>query len=216
VQVIAPQLIVPLAVDDLRALPRLEKETVELELIQTEVLHCFDLAQGPLIRARLLHLAEQEYLFLICMHQVICDGWSLGVLAQELVALYDAFSDGEESPLARLAIQFADFAHWQRQWQSHPEIVAQLEYWREQLRDPLPVVRLATSAPRRTIDDLRTVRRAWTLPASLLEAAKRFSHEEGGTLFMALWRGLAFTSRISSAPGRSSVCLETSGRCSKS
>ena len=77
------------------------------------------------------------------MHQVICDGWSLGVLAEELVALYDAFSAGEASPLAPLSIQYADFAHWQRHWQSHPEIVAQLEYWREQLRDPLPVMQLA-------------------------------------------------------------------------
>jgi acyl-CoA synthetase (AMP-forming)/AMP-acid ligase II len=186
VQVIAPQLMVPLAFDDLRALPRLETETMELELIQSEVLHSFDLARGPLIRARLLHLTDQDYLFLVCMHQVICDGWSLGVLAKELVALYDMFLGGEESPLAPLAIQFADFAHWQRQWQSHPEIAAQLEYWREHLRDPLPVMQLAKSAPRRTIDDLRTVRRAWTLPVNVVEAAKRFSHEEGGTLFMAL------------------------------
>jgi acyl-CoA synthetase (AMP-forming)/AMP-acid ligase II len=185
-QVIAPQLIVPLAFDDLRALPRLESETIELDLIQNEALHVFDLARGPLMRARLLRLADQEYLFLICMHQVVCDGWSLGVLAEELIASYDAFSGGEESPLGPLAIQFADFAHWQRQWPSHPEIAAQLEYWRGQLRDPLPLMQLAESAPERTIDDLRTVRQAWALPASLVEAAKRFSHEEGGTLFMAL------------------------------
>jgi acyl-CoA synthetase (AMP-forming)/AMP-acid ligase II len=185
-QVIAPQLTVSLPFDDLRALPRLEKDTTELDLIQSEMLHCFELTQGPLIRARLLRLAEQEYLLLICMHQAICDGWSLGVLTEEMISLYDAFSGEQESALAPLAIQFADFAHWQRQWQSHREIVAQLEYWREQLSDPLPVMQLAKSAPRRTIDDLRTVRRAWTLPASLVEAARRFSHEEGGTLFMVL------------------------------
>jgi non-ribosomal peptide synthetase component F len=68
----------------------------------------------------------------------------------------------------------------------HSEIIAQLEYWQEQLREPLPVVRLATSSPRRTIDDLLTARRQWMLPASLAEAAKRFSRQEGGTLFMAL------------------------------
>jgi acyl-CoA synthetase (AMP-forming)/AMP-acid ligase II len=186
VQVIPPQLIVPLAFDDLRALPRSKKETVGHQLIQQEVLYSFDLAKGPLIRARLVRLAEEEYLFLISMHQVICDGWSLGVFVEELIAIYDAFSDGKQSPLAPLSIQYADFAHWQRNWQSHSEIVPQLEYWREQLRDPLPVTQLGKSAPRRTIDDLRTVRRSWTLPASLAEAAKRFSHEEGGTLFMAL------------------------------
>jgi|EndMetStandDraft_5_1072996.scaffolds.fasta_scaffold01561_3 acyl-CoA synthetase (AMP-forming)/AMP-acid ligase II len=186
VQVIAPQLTVPLAFDDLRALPRSKKETVGQQLIQAEALHSFDLAKGPLIRARMVHMAEQEHLFLISTHQVVCDGWSLGVFVEELVTLYDAFSGQEESPLAPLSIQYADFAHWQRHWQFHPEIVAQLEYWREQLREPLPVMRLARSGPKQAIDDLRTARRAWMLPESLAEAAKRFSRQEGGTLYMTL------------------------------
>ena len=133
-----------------------------------------------------MRLAEQEHLLLIAMHQVICDGWSLGVLVDELAALYDAFSARKPSPLAPLSIQYADFAHWQRHWRSHPDMVAQLAYWREQLRDPLPVMKLATARPRRTIDGFRTARREVALPASLAEAAKRFSHREGGTLFMAL------------------------------
>src|SRR5262249_27412125 len=134
----------------------------------------FDLAKGPLIRARLVRLAEQEHLFLVSMHQAVCDGWSLGVFVEELVALYDAFSGEKESPLAPLSIQYADFAHWQRLWQLHSEIIAQLEYWREQLREPMPAAHLASSRPRRVIDDLRTARRRWVLPASLAEAAKRF------------------------------------------
>jgi len=186
VQVVMPQLSVPLAFDDLRALPNSEIETIQLERIQSDVRHLFDLTQGPLFRVRLLRLAKREYLFLICMHQVICDRWSLGVLVDELIVLYDAFLAGEKSTLAPLAIQFADFAHWQRQWRSHPDLVAQLEYWSKQLRDPPPVMQLAKPASRRTIDDLRTVRRAWMIPVRLVEAAKRFSHEEGGTLFMAL------------------------------
>jgi hypothetical protein len=186
VQVIAPQLIVTLATDDLRALPPSEKETIGHQFIQEEVLYSFDLAKGPLIRARLMHMAEREHLLLISMHQVICDGWSLGVLVKELVAIYDAFSAREESPFAPLSIQYADFAHWQRRWKSHSDILAQLAYWREQLREPLPVIQLATSGPRQTIDDLQTARRRWTLPASLTDAAKCFGHREGGTLFMAL------------------------------
>jgi acyl-CoA synthetase (AMP-forming)/AMP-acid ligase II len=186
VQVIAPQSAIPLLSDDLRALPEAKKETVAHRLIQEDAVHSFDLAKGPLIRTRLVRLAEQQHLFLISMHQVICDGWSLGVFVEELVALYDAFSNREDSPLAPLLIQFADFAHWQRHWQLHPEIVAQLEYWREQLRDPLPVMKLATGRRRRATDDYRTARREVSLPSSLAEAAKRFSHEEGGTLFMVL------------------------------
>ena len=186
VQVIAPQLIVPLTFNDLQALPKSKKERIAHQFIQDEVLHSFDLAQGPLFRTRLVRLAEREHLLLISTHQVISDGWSLGVLVDELAALYDAFSGRAASPLAPPSIQYADFAHWQRRWQSCPDIVAQLAYWREQLHDPLPVMKLAMSRPKRTIDRFRTTRRGWALPASLSEAAKRFSHREGGTLFMAL------------------------------
>lgn len=138
------------------------------------------------MRARLLRLAEREHLLLISLHQSICDGWSLGVLVEELTALYDAFSAGQQTPLAPLPIQYTDFARWQRQWRSYPEIGAQLAYWREQLHDPLPEIKLASARPRGTIDDLRTARREVTLPPRLSEALKRFSQEEGGTLFMAL------------------------------
>ena len=186
-QVIAPQLTVPLAFDDLHALPASRRQTVGHQLIQDELLHCFDLAQGPLFRARLVRLAEREHLLVLSTHQVLSDGWSSGVLANELAALYDAFSSGAEASLPPLSIQFADFAFWQRRWQSHPDMIAQLAYWREQLRDPLPVMKLAKRrSPRRTIDALRTARREWVLPAGLAEAAKRFAHQEGGTLFMAL------------------------------
>jgi acyl-CoA synthetase (AMP-forming)/AMP-acid ligase II len=185
-QVIAPQSTIRLVADDLHALPESRKQKAGEHIIQEELVRSFDLANGPPIRARLVRLAEQEHLLLISMHQVVCDGWSLGVFANELAALYDALSSGTESPLAPLSIQYADFAHWQRHWRSHSEIVAQLDYWREQLRGPLPVMQLARSGPRRTIDDLRTERREVALPSSLAEAARRFSHAEGGTLFMAL------------------------------
>jgi acyl-CoA synthetase (AMP-forming)/AMP-acid ligase II len=190
VQVIAPQLTVPLTLDDLHALPKSRKERIAHQFIQDELLHAFDLAQGPLFRTRLVRLAEREYLLLMTMHQIISDGWSLGVLIDELVALYGAFSTRKASPLPPPSTQYADFAHWQRHWQSHPDIVAQLAYWREQLHDPLPLMRLAKARPRRTIDSFRTARREVALPASLLEAIKLFSHREGGTLFMALVAGL--------------------------
>jgi acyl-CoA synthetase (AMP-forming)/AMP-acid ligase II len=184
VQVIASQLTVPLEFHDLHALPRSEKEKIGNQLIQEEVLHTFDLEKGPLLRTRLMRLEEREHLLLISMHQIICDGWSLGVFVEELVALYDAFSDRKESPLAPLSIQYADVADWQRHGPS--EIVAQLDYWREQLRAPLPQMRLATANAARAIDNLLTARMTWTLRAHLADAVKRFSQEEGGTLFMAL------------------------------
>ena len=204
VQVIAPQLTVPLPFDDLQALPKSEKGSRRhTNSFKHELLHSFDLAHGPLFRARLVRLAEREHLLLITMHQIIVDGWSLGVFVDELAALYDAFC-GRQGVAAwrRSPIQYADFAHWQRHWQSHPDIVAQLAYWREQLRDPLPAMQLATARPRRTIDDFRTARREMALPANLSEAAKHFSHREGGTLFMALVAALKTLLHRYSGSGR--------------
>jgi acyl-CoA synthetase (AMP-forming)/AMP-acid ligase II len=189
-QVIASELNVPLKFDYLLKLPAAQRDRVAHDIVQEEVTHCFDLAKGPFVRTRLVRRSDREHLLLISMHQVICDGWSLGVLVDELVTLYDAFCDGKPSPLPPLSIQYGDFASWQRRWQSHPEIVAQFAYWREQLREPLPVMTLAAPRAGRAIDDFITARREVALPASLAEAATRFSHQEGGTLFMTLLTAL--------------------------
>jgi acyl-CoA synthetase (AMP-forming)/AMP-acid ligase II/acyl carrier protein len=187
VQVIAPQLTVHLTFDALRALRRSKKEALGHKLVQEELMRPFDLARGPLIRARIVRLAAQEHVLLVATHHAVCDGWSLGVFVEELRSLYEAYVAQQQSPvLPPLPLQYADLAHWQRHWQLRPEIVAQLDYWREQLREPLPSMRLAESGPARPIDDLRTARRAWALPAGLVEQARRFSHSESGTVFMAL------------------------------
>src|SRR5207245_7967781 len=76
----------------------------------------FDLSRGPLIRASLLRLGAQEHVLLVTMHHIVSDDWSVGVFVRELSALYGAFVEGRPSPLAELAIQYADFARWQRKW----------------------------------------------------------------------------------------------------
>jgi acyl-CoA synthetase (AMP-forming)/AMP-acid ligase II len=185
-QVLASEFTVPVIFDDLQALAKPKRQTEAERLLHAEALHPFDLAQGPLLRVRLVRLARQEHLLLLNVHHIIFDGWSGGVLLNEFADLYDVFSDGAASPLAPLPIQYADFARWQRDWRSQPDLVAQLDYWREQLRNPLPAMDLAPVRPQRTIDDLITARRELALPASLTEAAKRFGQREGGTLFMTL------------------------------
>jgi len=185
VQVIAPELCVELPVEQLDALPRSKREMLGHLIIQEEALHSFNLTEGPLFRIRVVGLRKREHLLLITMHGIIVDGWSLGVLIEEIFTTYDALCTRSATPLAPLSIQFADFAHWQRRWQSHPDIAAQLAYWREQLRDPLPVMTLAVVPPTRS-DTFRTARRGVTLSANLTEGAKLFSLREGGTLYMAL------------------------------
>ena len=185
-QVIAPELTLRLKSDDLRKLRRGRKDSAARRLFRQELLDSFDLASGPLVRARLACLTERESLLLFTMPEMIQDGWSLGVLMGELTTLYDAFAAGVTSPLPPLSVQFADFAYWQRRWRSYPDIVAQLDYWRGQLHDPLPVMELAKDSPRREPHDLATERRQISLPSKTLDAAKRFSQREGVTLFMTL------------------------------
>lgn len=186
VQVIAPTLSVPVTVVDLRALPTLERESEAQRLADAEVQQPFDLEQGPLLRLRLLRVDEQEHFLLVTMHHSMCDGWSLGVLVYELAVLYDAFSANEPSPLPELRIQYADFAHWQRQWRDNGEMAAQLAYWQEQLRDPLPALELPTDYPRGAALSFRTARQTLVLPGKLSDALGVLSHHDGSTLFMTL------------------------------
>ena len=123
---------------------------------------------------------------LVATHQTIVDGWSLGVFGDELATLYEAFPPEKQSPLAPLAIQYADYAVWQRQWRSHSDVAAQLAYWRAQLSKPLPVIGSAQTVRAGPSTPFRTAQREVALPERLTEAVKQFSHREGGTLFMAL------------------------------
>jgi acyl-CoA synthetase (AMP-forming)/AMP-acid ligase II len=189
-QIIAPRLSVPLDAVDFRKLSKPKQESAGRRIVNEELLYSFDLERGPLIRARLLRLAEEESLLLFCMHQSLVDGWSVGLLAEELATLYNAFAAGKPSPLVPLPIQFSDFAAWQRTWRSHLDVAAQLGYWRERLSGPLPAATLATGRLERAGDGFRTAERDLVIPARLAEAVREFSHREGGTLFMALVAGL--------------------------
>ncbi len=189
-QVVAPQLHIPLARDDLRKLPKLKRERAQRDIITNELLHCFDLARGPLIRSRLLELSPREHLLLITMHQIVADGWSLGVLADELASLYESSAAGRGPALPPLAIQYVDFAAWQQQWRSHPEIAAQLDYWRERLREPLPPMPLGKTRRGRRAEVHLSAQRELALPARLTEKLKQFGQRDGATLFMALLAGL--------------------------
>ena len=165
---IAPTLSMALMVRDLRALPETKREGEALRLVQEESQRPFDLTQSPLLRGCLLRLSDQEHILLLTMHHIISDGWSLGVLVQELAVLYDAFAAGRPSPLPALPIQYADFAYWQRQWRHNAVLVAQLAYWTEQLRDPLPVLELPTDRPRGTALHVHTARQPLEIPNTLL------------------------------------------------
>jgi aspartate racemase len=207
VQVIAPTLHMRLTVRDLRALPETEREDEAQRLMQAESQRPFDLVRGPLVRGCLLRLGAQDYHLLVTLHHIICDGWSLGVLMRELAVMYDAFSAGKPLPLPALPIQYADFASWQRQWQHNAMLEAQLTYWREQLREPLPVLALPTDHPREAAWYVRTARQSRELPGTLYEALVELSRQEGSTPFMTCLA--AFKILLYGYTGQEDLCVAT-------
>ncbi len=190
VQIVAPHLTVPLEFDDLRKLARSGRERAQHRILKRELLHNFDLARGPLIRTRLIGLAADEHLLLITLHQIVIDGWSLGVLADEFAGFYGSFAGGKAPALPPLAIQYADFAGWQRQWRLHPEVAAQLAYWREQLRKPLPALSLVKPRSKKPSDLQLAAQRDVSLPERLTKDLREFGQRDGATLFMTLLAGL--------------------------
>ena len=126
VQRILPVQPFALAYHDLSQLAEAEKEQARASLTEETLHRPFDLTQDVLIRASLVKLDEQDHVLNLCMHHIVSDGWSMGVLTRELAALYEAFSQGRENPLAELPIQYADYAQWQRQWLSGERLAQQV------------------------------------------------------------------------------------------
>lgn len=127
-QVIAPSLSLSLPVVNLRELPAAQQQITAQQMASQEAQRPFALSAGPLLRVKLLRLQEADHILLLNLHHIIADGWSMGVLIRELGALYTAFNNGLPSPLPELPIQYADFAHWQREWLQGEVLAAQLTY----------------------------------------------------------------------------------------
>ncbi|HEY0014807.1 MAG TPA: amino acid adenylation domain-containing protein [Longimicrobium sp.] len=146
----------------------------------------FDLERGPLLRARLFRLTEREHVLLVSMHHAVSDGWSHGVLLGELAALYEAFTRGEVSPLAPLAVQYADYAAWQRERMANDRLRPQLEWWKARLAGAPAVLELPTDRPRTALQGHAGAVARFTLPAELAAGLRALSRREGATLFMTL------------------------------
>ena len=185
-QVIAPTLTIKLPVVDLRKLPASEQEAEVRRLVTAEAQRAFDLSQGPLIRCTVLRLGDEEHVGLLTMHHIISDGWSTGILVREVATLYVAFCAGGSSPLPALPIQYADFAHWQRQWLQGEVLETQIAYWKKQLANAPALIDLPTDHPRPAVQTFRGAHQSLVLPKHLQEGFKTLSRQEGVTLFMTL------------------------------
>ncbi|NPC85533.1 amino acid adenylation domain-containing protein, partial [Pyxidicoccus fallax] len=196
VQHIAPPAPFRLAVVDLST--REDREAEAYRLATAEAQRGFDLKAGPLLRGTLLRLEASRHVLLLTMHHIITDGWSLGVLVQEMAALYQACVAGKPSPLPELALQYADFAAWQRSWLQGEALEQQLDYWKQQLSGAPQVLELATDFPRPAVQTFRGALAQVKFPTSLSRALQAFCQKENVTPFMALLGAFqAFLARYS-------------------
>ncbi|MEH1970259.1 amino acid adenylation domain-containing protein [Nostoc sp.] len=164
---------------------KVTKEQVEF-LLNQEVQRPFNLESDLMLRATLLQVDEQEHILLLMMHHIASDGWSIGILWQQLTVLYEAFLSSKPSPLAKLPIQYADFAVWQHQWLSGEVLSSQINYWKTQLAGANTVLELPTDRPRPPVQTYQGAVQSLMLPQTLSASLTELSHQEGVTLFMTL------------------------------
>ncbi|HEX2187720.1 MAG TPA: amino acid adenylation domain-containing protein, partial [Longimicrobiaceae bacterium] len=169
VQVIAPFGGFALPVEDLSSRGEAEREAEVRLRAREDAARPFDLSAGPLFRLRLLRLGEEEHVLLACMHHVVSDEWSMGVLFRELSALYAAYLEGGEPPLPELPVQYADYAVWQREQLRGEALGQQVAYWRERLAGAPALLELPTDRPRPAVQTYRGAHERVELPRELLE-----------------------------------------------
>ncbi|MEO7362444.1 MAG: amino acid adenylation domain-containing protein [Gemmatimonadaceae bacterium] len=176
---------VELPLIDFTHLPPGQREAAMQERIGLETARAFDMAQLPLIRWTLFRRDANAYALLHIEHHLIHDGWSFNVFRRELLDLYLANCAGAPSPLAPLPIQFADFALWQREWLSGPELDAQLSYWKRKLANA-PVLELPTDRARPLAQSFKGAVHEITLSGDLYESLRAIGDKAGATLFNTL------------------------------
>ncbi|HQC96507.1 MAG TPA: amino acid adenylation domain-containing protein [Aquabacterium sp.] len=206
-QVVAPSLTLDLPVKDLSEVPLGEQDSQLQWLALDEARTAFDLQAGPLIRARLIKLGQQEHLVLFTVHHIIADGWSMGVLVQELAAVYAAFRAGKPSPLPALGVQYADFASWQRGWLKEDVLATQMRYWKGRLVGAPTLLALPTDRPRPAVQRHAGANHLFTVPADLTAGLNALSGATQSTLFMTL--AAAFNVLMARYSGQDDICIGT-------
>ncbi|QDG56180.1 non-ribosomal peptide synthetase [Pseudomonas sp. NIBRBAC000502773] len=175
-----------LQVIDLSDLPVAEREARAQQIREDEARTLFDLEQGPLLWVTLVRLDEDDHQLLVTLHHIIADGWSLNILIDEFSRLYAAASQGQALALPPLALQYADYGSWQRQWLADGEGQRQLAYWKAQLGDEHPTLSLATDHPRAAQQRHSASRHSVRLSVSLSEAIRQTAQAHESTPFMLL------------------------------
>jgi non-ribosomal peptide synthetase component F len=174
-----------LPVTDLSHLPEAQREAEALRLANEHARTPFNIAKAPLLRVALIRLATSDYIFVLTMHHIVCDGWSMNVFFEELKVLYEAFVKGQPSPLPDLPIQYTDFTIWQREWLQGEVLEEQLEFWRGRLA-ALQTLDLPTDKPRPAVPTFTGGREPVAIAPEVYRALQCLCEELSVTPFMAL------------------------------
>ncbi|HEU5374052.1 MAG TPA: amino acid adenylation domain-containing protein [Ktedonobacteraceae bacterium] len=184
-QVIAPPMPLDTLLIDLSSLSSETQALAAKQLERAEGKNPFDLSKSPLFRTKLLRLNKEHHILLLSMHHIVSDDWSMEIFFHELSTLYEAFAKGEPSPLPPLALQYVDYALWQRKWFQEGVLEEQLSYWRDQLGD-LPLLQLPIDHPYPPSPTHRGANWSFVIPPDLTRAIRRLCQQEQTTLFMTL------------------------------
>ncbi|MEA2175747.1 MAG: hypothetical protein QOD00_3339, partial [Blastocatellia bacterium] len=185
-QIISSALVIQIPLEDLQHLPEDARHLEAMRLASESSQQPFDLERLPLLRIRVLRLSADEYVLLVVMHHIVTDGWSQGLMVEELGTLYQAYSRGRESTLAELEIQYGDYAEWQRGWLSGEVLEQQVSYWKKQLSGSRFMLELPTDHIRPPVQTQRGTQITFDLSPELSEKLRALSREHEVTLFMTL------------------------------
>jgi amino acid adenylation domain-containing protein len=189
-QIIRPALQIPLAVADLRSLPAEQRDAETTRFTVELARRPFDLLRGPLLRTALLQLGPDRSVFVLVVHHIVADGWSLGIFWRELIEIYNALYMRRAPALPELPIQYADFAVWQRERLEGEKLAALLDFWRTAL-DRLSTLQFPTDRPRPPLLSYNGATHPVKLTRRLTAALRQLSQAEGATLFMTMFAAFA-------------------------
>jgi aspartate racemase len=198
---------------DLRNLPAEQREAEALRLGRERARIPFDMERGPLLRALLVQLGDEDYRLYLFLHHIIFDGFSMyNVFLPELVAVYQALLAGHKSPLAELPLQYADFAQWQRRSLDEAQLNESRAYWSSQLDGEIPVLELPTDHPRPALQSFRGAMHRFAFPKNLSERLHQLANREQASFFTTILAGFAALLRRYSAQEDFVLGTVTSGR----
>ncbi|MFH1537854.1 MAG: amino acid adenylation domain-containing protein, partial [bacterium] len=163
-----------------------DREKLAGECIEREARTHFDLSKGPLLRAKLFEMGETSHLFLITMHHIVCDGWSMNVMMEELFALYEAYAAGDDARLPRLRIQYKDYSEWHNAVLEGEGMKEIRRYWHDRLSGNPPTLELPTDHPRPAVKTYKGDSVTLSIDKALTAGLRKLAKKSGASLFMAL------------------------------